>query len=226
MAADPGNRISGGVDELFPLIFAFNHRPTTYLHESWVDQFFPAALWPLLSGSRRTQARLSAHVLERLGLADEVVLDFGARMRRVALVDGATLLRALRLVGIAANRSWLQKVIDRATVAKLHESVGADAYEFGLQRAPFLGFPSGPLFEEAPDPADYAGHFDRCGIAIAAAGLDGAPAGLIERLRLKLPAGVRFGADRVTLRHQPEAPERMLSRVITEIEPRWAKLFA
>ncbi len=226
MEADLNDIHANGVDELFPLVFAFNYRPSTYLHESWATQILPATLLPTLATSRRIHARLSAYVLEHFNLVDRVVLDFRSRLRRVALVDSATLNKTLRVVGVATNWPWIQKVIDRQTLASLNRAIGAEAYEFALQRAPFLSFPDERVFEEDPDPADYAAFFDRCGAVVASASFADEPPELVERLRLKLPSGLTFGADRVTLRTLPTSPERMLWKVITEIEPRWAKLFA
>jgi hypothetical protein len=226
MAADGGAAAALRVDRLFPLVFAFNYRPSRYLHESWADRIFPPGLFAALAACERAHPRLSAYILEAGGLADRVELDFSSPLRRVALLDGAAIMRAARLLGVAMNWAWMRRVIDRATRAQLAEAIGEPAYRYALERAPFLGLAERHPFAADPTAGDFAGHFDRCGGGVLAAHFANEPAAVVERLRLKLPVDYPLVPDGLAAAGPPEGSGRAIVRVITENEPGWAKLFS
>ena len=183
--------------DLFPLVYAFNFRPSQYIHPSWVEKLGLTALWPALSNCDRLGQRLSAYILAQTGLGESAELDFAPSWRRIALIDGPTLRKSVRFMGITVYWKEISKVIDRERRSALTASIGDDAYRFALQRAKLLCPPEHIASESLSEASDCAAQLDRKGAELLALCLCDQPDGIRRRAGLEAAGrSLAFDAER------------------------------
>ena len=118
---------------------AFNLSPASYIHDSWLDTLPNGELLRQLRGNRRVSSRLSRHLLESFGLAEDYWYDFTPPGSRLALLDSAALEQIYLLVGVTLRSGELRHVIDGAKRKELRLALGDDAMTFAAKRVPFFG---------------------------------------------------------------------------------------
>lgn len=125
-------------DGLFPLIVDFALRPSRYMHESWAETLFTPELWDRLRQSRRAAPHIDQLILQDLGMADTLPVDFDTPAARLALLDGETLDRLSLRLGLVIDGAEVRRIITADAVKAVREALGTDAYSFAVQRAPLL----------------------------------------------------------------------------------------
>lgn len=207
-------------DPLLPRVMDFLQYPGRYTHPSWA----PPEWGNLrrLSGPR-AEARLGRALLEAAGLPAGTDIAFRHPGHRLALADGAALERAAFLGGLAVLSSEIAQVLERDRVLALRADLGVDDYRFALHKAPFL---AGATLAQAyrPREGSWRERSRRAGLRLLGGCFPGAPAGLMARLKLKLPrafareidAGAEAGGDL----------SRLFRKLLLEVDPAWTVLFS
>ena len=67
----------------------------------------------------------------------EAFWDFTEESRRLALVDEASLKKLQKLFGVAVHAEEIAKIIVRAEVLAIQDSLGADIYEYAVHRGQY-----------------------------------------------------------------------------------------
>jgi hypothetical protein len=215
-------------DPLLPLIYEFNFLPGRYIHPSWLEGLIEDDLFNRLKKSRRAGQRLSPLILLKFGLDRTCFFNFEDPVRRLALLNGETLLKLIYLAGVSVHAGEISQVIERDSVLSLKKSLGEEAYLFALKRAPFLvgrmDFPPYPR-----KTTDYEGFRDlvyECGMKALEACLGGEEASLRKRLALKLPRALVKDFGKQPFFDHKEAAALMLEKILlNEVDPEWGPFF-
>ncbi|HET6468610.1 MAG TPA: SctK family type III secretion system sorting platform protein [Geminicoccaceae bacterium] len=202
---------------MFEAAFRFNYRPLAYADPTRVAALaseLPPSVWQRLRATPRVAGRLSRLLLEQHGLAGEAWWDFTAPLRRLALLDGAELLRLARYAGALLHTEAIRRVIGREVLLLLRRQLGEEGYAFALKRAPFIA-----VAPARPAPTDLPAAIDRDGQSCLAAWLGAEPRAVAERVRLKFPPAGALDAPEPAL--AGEAGKKVLAKVLREGDPAW-----
>lgn len=125
-------------DELSQEVWAFNFRPDTYLHSSWLKTMPDGALLRSLFGNARSEGRLVWYLMQRLGLYGSVFFDFSKPVARLALWRSEELERLVLYLGAMFHYTLLRRVVTRDDILKIRHILGEELSGFMQQRAPLL----------------------------------------------------------------------------------------
>jgi hypothetical protein len=194
--------------------------PNRYAHETWRAQVLPAPLWDLL-GSRRTEGRLAAFVVESLGLGAPVLPSFDTSRTRFCLLPSPILLKVAQHLGVALNAARLGKVIDGKLVSRIKRELGREAYDFALRRAPLITSQTDPM---APDlSADpLVESLARSGANFMGLSVVDLEFGLKARFKLKLPKSYAHLIEAPQGKVRAEVAWQVVRKVVREVEPEWS----
>lgn len=195
-------------ERLQRLIVQFNFLPSMELHPERRDQIASVAVWRALAASPAGHRQLSASLLARERLLDDLVTAFETRERRIALLGWKLLDRLVVLAGTALNAEWIATRIGRSEVATLKSGLGADLYAFALGRARFLGDIAG--WPAPPNSTDCLQWIERAGLRYIEACMQQQPHALRGRLVLRLPLHAEIDAPEGSALPLPE-PERAIA---------------
>lgn len=177
-------------------LLAFNCQPSTYLHDSWCDEFVDPLLSAFLFNGRFGHARLSACILRQMGIADSWCTDQQHPAVQVGMYTDSVAMHALACrLGLThtAIAQPIRQAISRASVLEWTAALGAPLYLYACKQAQLLGgtrFWTDPVWHIGPSSVTS----QQIGILLPMLGfrflhacvatLDSAVA---QRLRLKLP---------------------------------------
>ncbi len=179
---------------LFLCVHAFNLLPTRYIHASWLRDLAGDGQWDvrqMWKQNPRAEKHCAAWIIKTF--CHGFIYDFSDSHRRLALLSGAGLVQLMVYTGLAMQARSIAQTISGRHINPLIRAFGPQAYEFvstratllsGLRRFDFL-LPQGA--DRHPRPGDVLESGRRC-LQIC---LEGSPAPLVQRFRLKFP------------RHQP-----------------------
>lgn len=209
-------------DPLSPMIMEFNFQPARYAAPDRVSGLIEAPLFEKLRRSPRAERRLSAWMLGELGLDGQYWFDFTEEHRRIALMDGRTLIDLVFFAGAAVNARWISRVIDKERSAALRRNLGDRVLGFALKRAPLLLGDS--EFSDAPpdELTEVKAHVEAAGKRCLEACFAGEPAALTRRLLLKFPTCVSLTFDRAASPEEKAAAGRVIRKIAcSEGSPVW-----
>ena len=218
--------LSASAGKLAQRISEFNRFPTRYAHPSWWPQGWGPDWKKGIIADSRSEARLGEAMLQHWELPYRPCFDFGAPMRRLALLDPAPLNRLVLLAGLARHAEEISRIIVRSQVQKLRFQIGEEAYKFVLLRAPLLTgqLPAG---DGATETTDWAERATFTGLSMLSACLGPELQIMSGRVSLKFSRGMIEAWD---VKPCPEAPEvlfRLFRKVLLqEVEPAWDVIFS
>lgn len=177
--------------EDWPLLYAFNFCPLTYIQPGWLEPLdFGGDFAQLL---QRCPEQSNRWLLAELGLDGLWAFNLENAATRLALADAQSLQTIVRYCGLARWSPMLRQIVWRQPRYQLRQSLGDRAYGFAVNTAPLLlgHWPDGVL-KEAPVPLeseDFLHTLDVCGLELLLALMDDG-AGLLARLKLKFPVAL------------------------------------
>jgi hypothetical protein len=175
---------------LFELQLACNLFPAEYVHASWLET--PG--WSLCRGGDAGRSEFwirycSATLLRERGLDLQFDWDFSDRGKRLALLDGSTLLRLGQLASAVLMRDSLRSLVCRDEVQAIQEVLGSEAHLYAVRwrgPVPTLDERLRCTFGSHESTIDPVAYGRQCACLLMAAIPAGA-AGVRGRLQLKLP---------------------------------------
>lgn len=219
-------------DRQFALALRFNLLPGDYADPGWL-QHLDAALTPdvleRMPASAFWTKRLSRRLLAAWELDRMYDFDFADHGKRLALLDPAALLAASRVVAAVLVRDPLRTIVHGPTVARLRETLGANAHRVALAwNTPTPDMPS--VFTDFSAETLETEQWARHTMALALEAIPPSATGVTARMRLKFP---RFDAPSPLAgrfdRQLTEARRRGLAAVFTAVIrqqlPSWGWLF-
>jgi hypothetical protein len=209
---------------LFALVQQFNLAPATYVDASWLPRDWLPQFERLRGAMHtRTAQALSRWLLTQHALADEFDFDFGAKDKRLALLDGPAFQKLARYLGLAVHARSLRGVVQRAARNVLMQRIGADAYEFLLRSAPVIDAGAGAQRID-PAAADLEVKLLETGSRCLLEALPDSAHAAKRRAQLKLPRSASSNAGA----SEPQAAvtrRLLISHFIPAVLPQWAWLF-
>jgi hypothetical protein len=176
-----------GRPDLYRAIYDWNVYPHRWLLPVWMDGGgLPEPVVKVLESSPAGRERLGRHYRRTLGLED-MVWDFQAEPRRLALLGPPTLERLARFAGAAVEAHRLARFIAKEDRRVLTERIGEDAYGFALRRGRLLTSSGTNGADSVLTAAALAAEVLRSGWNTLSACLGREPEALRRRLRLKAP---------------------------------------
>ena len=203
--------------DLYRTIYDWNIYPHRWLLPVWIDGGgLPEPVVKLLESSPAGRERLGRHYRQALGL-EEMVWDFQAEPRRLALLGARTLDRIARFAGAAVEVHRLARVIAKEDRRVLTEQIGEDAYGFALRRGRLLT-PAGAIGTDAAVTAQaLAAEIIRSGWATLSACLGREPEALRRRLRLKAPRELALFAGELPTPEASAQAWRLLKPITPDV---------
>lgn len=218
-----------GSARLLRLVLAFNLHPEATLHPSWLPETWPASQRAAVRHWRPAAQDVLAQVLRRQGvLAFEPDYDFDSHVKRLLLLDPATLRRLAFYTSLCAHLPLLRARRSRLATSMRRQArrFDADATRFVLERAPqptALQMSAEPL-ERHPCGSGRV-LIDR-GYRLLQGALASEGETAVQRLQRKLPrraATLRVPA--LSRRQTDQLHELMLFCLVPERLPTWDWLF-
>jgi hypothetical protein len=215
---------------LFELQWVCNLFPAKYVHASWLET--PG--WSLCRGGDAARSEFwirycSAMLLRERGLDQQFDWDFSDRGKRLALLDGSTLLRLGQLASAVLMRDSLRNLVCRDEVRAIQEVLGSEAHLYAVRwrdPVPTLDERLRCAFGSHGATIDSAAYQRQC-VRLLMAAIPAGAAGVRGRLQLKLP---RCWADECG--HSMRAAEaqrdglvRLFVAIIADAYPQWLWLF-
>lgn len=199
---------------LFSRLYQFNYAPADYLHPSQRERILPLDQWEALWRSPRARPGLSLYILEKLSLSQRVSFDDRLPWWPLFLLDHERLQRLAGYVAASVLGPQVRRAMARTEVLRWKEELGTELHSFAMNGAAFLP-------EPGVEPRWQPGHsIDSLGYSWIDSALSHAPIALLERFRLKYPAGCELA---------PIAQDKAMSmtRAVLKIqEKRWHSSFA
>lgn len=183
-------------------IHAFVFDPASYLHPDRVPEFIPERL------RDQPAAVVSRALLPVLGAAD--ALDLAQPAQRAALLPADGLARVAVRLGVQAAAATLKRVVMKDEVGVLSQLLAPADW-----RAVYESAQTDPAGAPRPDSAALAERITNVGWLTLQAACDALPAGVGQRLKLKLP---RCTGD---LGGQPMAACAALAAVYADVVTHW-----
>lgn len=126
------------VGKLSDLVWEFNFRPDRYIEKSWLEAMPDGELISKLVGRHRGAERVVQHLMNRLGLENQVFFNFGNSLVRMALWKGEDLERIILHVGAIFNHTEVKHAVTREDVERLRQLIGEEMYSFMQHRVPMI----------------------------------------------------------------------------------------
>ena len=136
-----------------PVLYEFNYRASTYLHQIRRAQLLPE-LPERLWHSTRVQDRLSAQVLQRAGIGSSPCFDVPHNGWALALLPTARLGRLATHIGALAVGASVRTSLSRDQVLAWKAKLGSDAYRFAMTSASLLAIGKLPELKAQGKTAD------------------------------------------------------------------------
>jgi len=207
-------RLIGVQPELVRAICTFNQNPADYIDPSRRAEYFPAAETGPIWECARSRRHLSRHILDRMALGP--CLETRHPEWSLALLDRPRLDRVARHVAAALVGLRVRRCLSRAEVLKWRDWLSPEAHDFALKRAGLLPFNADAGEHAALTTAQALGH------TWIVAACRRWPDAMARRFMLKLPAGTSRDSDTV----DGAFAQRLVSSVLSIVEPRWCSSFA
>lgn len=134
VSSEPRNRAM----ELVRLAVRFNLHPEDDFHPSWLPTDWPAAYRSRHRYGSGALPLLGRCLRERGALDDAIEFSFDSRVRRLALMDGASLRRLAAYCGLSTHKPLFKTRSTAAAMRRLADRIDPGAAEFVLKRAPDL----------------------------------------------------------------------------------------
>jgi hypothetical protein len=119
------------MDSLVEKKVAFNLRPALYANESWVDPVFLQMqddnLW-------RYSLHLGDWLCHKVGISGQYDWEMDEPMKRIFLLDAASLQQICLCIGAAQQRSIMVHQIRRERVQAFKDALGTDLIDFVLNQ--------------------------------------------------------------------------------------------
>lgn len=215
---------------LFELQLVCNLFPAKYVHASWLET--PG--WSLCRGDDAARSEFwirycSATLLRERGLEQQFDWDFSDRGKRLALLDGSTLLRLGQLASAVLMRDRLRTLVCRDEVQAVQEVLGSEAHFYAVRwggPVPTLDERLRCTFGSHGSTIDSFAYGRHC-VRLLMAAIPAGAAGVHGRLQLKLP---RYWADESGYSMRPAEAQRdglvrLFVAIIADACPQWLWLF-
>jgi hypothetical protein len=208
------------------LVLEFNLAPANYVDPSWLPVETSVVFAAVAAGfGKRALDVVSRWLLSEHALQDAFDFDFSEPLKRIALVDRASLQHLARHLGLLAVAKALRTTIDRVSVGALKARLGAQNYEFALRHGTAANVLAAPARVDLSCPRLE----DRL-LAVGGQRLlsffESAPPALVGRARLKLPRTLSpRDEDRLPSNARDRAPDVLLKTILPEVLPQWRWLF-
>jgi type III secretion protein K len=212
---------------LVELIHRFNLAPSRDADASWMPLGWTPSHQERLDADHRIQDVMSIWLLARHGLRGRFCFDFSVQERRFALLPRSELHTLARHMALVACKNVLRSAIDKLSVDRLIRSLGVEAYEFALLKAPDLrGAAAAPPVRLETHRAELQHHLLVEGGRHLMALFEPDCVAIRGRVGLKLPRDVSR-AETLTLspREQAVARDVVTACIIPEVLPQWDWLF-
>jgi type III secretion protein K len=210
---------------LAELIHRFNFMPAEHADRGWLPPEWNADHQASLDTSPRVQDTLSQWLLARHGLQRSFCFDFAAPERRVALLPRAAFQKLASHLALVLCRGVLRNAIDRQSVDRLIQTLGIEAYEFALLKAPDIRV-ARPAVKLETHAAQLSQHLLFEGGRHLLAVFEPSVPALRGRAALKLPREVS-AAPLLVFDNEERAVARevITACIIPEVLPQWDWLF-
>jgi hypothetical protein len=218
-----------------PAFYARLHRfvflPSVDMHASWHDACFPPAVVKLLAAGKFGQGSahrwLSQHLLATLQSAGAPALAVTS-CHVFALLERERLWRFVQHASAVLAARAARAAVDGGQVASWRAAMGAELHSYALERSPLL-VPQelAEALARASGPDTPQGQLVHATATVVASlrRLTEASPGVWERLKLKLPRPLAGTANERSVVDLPPAADRLLHRILREIEPQWYSSF-
>ncbi len=210
--------------EWLPLLVTFNHDPQSYLHTSWWKVLPQGEEAEKLHGFEPARPHLNRYLRRCLDISRQPALDFGDRLRRLALLPPPDLWSLCSDVGVCRHARAIRKIITGEVRRRLETVIGRDRISLALQSG--LG-PSLPPEWENHSLPETEETLAVAGMELIMTRLGPLPEEIGSRLRLKFPASWSFPwplEDQT--RGQAHKTNGFLLHIIIGRLPQWQPLFA
>lgn len=211
--------------DLADLVLTFNLFPALYAHSTWLSCVCPRVDDSTrLDGSPLWVRALSVALLRRQRLHEHFDGDFTDPIKRLALVDAATLTRIAGLASAALLRNRLRRVVKREHVQAVQASLGVEAHLFAIRwQGPLPAVDPLTDGEEWPS----AELWRKKSIALLFAVMPAQARGVMDRLRMRFPiAWVLPDPEQVPLAEPHRGNlARLLIAVARDSSAQWSWLF-
>jgi hypothetical protein len=230
---------------LFDLQLAFNLFPATYVHSGWLVEMGLLPDLLIKTGDPRSDAadggiapaspfwvrRLSNALLRRWRLDQQFDCDFFDPAKRLALLDAAELIRIGGLAGAVLMRDRIRRTVDRAAIAVMQQSIGADAHRFALRydrQLPELDTLSSEWTRQWNGSWPEVDAWTARSAILLSSAIPVTAPGVLGRLQFKFPRSWTSEAShRLRLTEQQRASlAELLVDIVAEHSTEWAWLFA
>lgn len=227
MNRDQAKTLLNQQPNLVRLVHEFNLWPTRYIHPTWIPRFIPENLFSQLRTNRRGEKRLAEILLAKLDLHRELVMDFDALPRRLALLSAQELQTLRFLCGVALSAHHITAHIRAQEVLSLREKLGARAHAFATGKARFLLGTAATLFDDSHAIDSVQSCVSERGATALVEGIGDQPEPVMRRLQLKFAKNDDPGWDRPLNRERGSLFFGLLKRILVqEVNPQWAPLFS
>lgn len=213
-----------GTMDLVRLVTAFNLHPERHLHPSWLP---PA--WP--PRHRRPERfgpaaqELLGHLLQR-GAPHAPEFNFDSRLRRLALLDGASLRRLALYCGLCTHKPLFKLRGVSAQLRRQARRLDPDAVDFVLDRVPLLTEPRMDASALQQRPITTGRVVAARGYRLLLAAMSEDTEAIRRRVLWKLPRRVStLAVPRLAARQAAQLSELMLLCIVPERLPQWDWLF-
>ena len=198
---------------VFRLLCEFNFLPAVYLHPTRRPDFFDNTLPDKVWTCSRVWPRLSALMLEQLGLQEEIQFSLPSQQHSFVLLPPIRLVRLAQHIGAILLGSQIRSSLARDEVLRWRERLGQEAFDFAMNRARLL--PSAHLAHDSKGATDVAS----IGFGVLVRCLSDLPKGISQRTLLKMPTG-SVAAD-----IDPKHAKQLVQSVMLTLEGEWRSLF-
>lgn len=211
--------------ELVRLVTRFNLHPEHDLHPSWLPPEWPVRHRQLQQFGTAGKAVLADLLRDRAGMVPSE-FSFDSRMRRLALLDGASLRRLAAYCGLCAHKPLFKVRGVSSQLRRMARRLDDDAVDFVIDRVPQLTelrMDAGGLKERPLSTGRVV--FNR-GYRLLMAAV--APEGdaTLRRVQRKLPRRVAsLSVPALKPRQAAQLSELMLLCIVPERLPQWDWLF-
>jgi type III secretion protein K len=161
----------------------------------------------------------------RRQLGDDAMLEMDTPLRRIALLDGASLRRVAAYTGLAAHKPLLQLRGTGRQLRRQAERIDTGAADFVVRRMPALSelqLNNAPLQER---PIAVGRVLMKRGYRLLLGTVAGEGDALLRRVRLKLPRQACAAPPVLSQRQRDQLQELMLMCIVPERLPQWDWLF-
>ena len=196
--------------------------PELDMHPSWLPARWPARHRRVSKLNEGGQAMLSEWLRRELG---GEVPAFDTPLRRIALLDAASVRRIAAYTGLAAHKSLLQTRGTGRQLRRQAERIDEGAADFIVRRVPELSElkMNTASLQERPAAVGRVVINRGCRLLLATLAADGDA--LVRRVRLKLPRHACTTPPALSPRQHQQLEELMLMCIVPERLPQWDWLF-